>query len=476
MRFSTYLTFSIHLDGNKQRHDESVCQEGAFEARSPPWKLARDKGFRGAGELLRIVVSTGEDPTTTWLKFSPPRWRWGSGWNRRRSLLEYSYRPLARGQDVFLGTQCQQPSCSARLPPRPPACGEARLVVQSFGTVLGLPRRQSNLPVHAMEQSNLQHFRLAKALLPVVGRRLCAELQSAHRGYRVGKVRRRQESALRQLHGALWARRGTAVNDAFSNPIAGTIGVAAQGPLLAGHDGFIRVRRSFEHTARLRRMRSYGRNHGHPAQRHQAREPRPVSDAADQRIRREDESEDFGAQLEAWRARMESALAARLPPADAVPARLARGHALQRSGEAAKRIRPALVFATARAVGLSEDDVEAAACAIELVHVYSLVHDDLPAMDNDDMRRGRPTCHKAFDEATALLVGDALQPLAFQLLARDAKLTASPAVRLRLIDILAQAIGTFGMAGGQAIDLSVKGHATGRLARSRTCMRARPAP
>jgi farnesyl diphosphate synthase len=108
-------------------------------------------------------------------------------------------------------------------------------------------------------------------------------------------------------------------------------------------------------------------------------------------------------------------------------------------------------------VGLSEDDVEAAACAIELVHVYSLVHDDLPAMDNDDMRRGRPTCHKAFDEATALLVGDALQPLAFQLLARDPKLPASPAVRLRLIDMLAQAIGTFGMAGGQAIDLEVKG-------------------
>jgi geranylgeranyl pyrophosphate synthase len=101
--------------------------------------------------------------------------------------------------------------------------------------------------------------------------------------------------------------------------------------------------------------------------------------------------------------------------------------------------------------------VEAAACAIELVHVYSLVHDDLPAMDNDDLRRGRPTCHRAYDEATALLVGDALQPLAFQLLACDPKLPASPAIRLRLIDMLAHAIGTFGMAGGQAIDLAVKG-------------------
>ena len=125
--------------------------------------------------------------------------------------------------------------------------------------------------------------------------------------------------------------------------------------------------------------------------------------------------------------------------------------------EGGKRIRPALLFATAHALGLSEDEVEAAACAIELVHVYSLVHDDLPAMDDDDLRRGRPTCHKAYDEATALLVGDALQPLAFQLLAADPKLPASPAIRLRLIDMLAHASGTFGMAGGQAIDLAVQG-------------------
>jgi geranylgeranyl pyrophosphate synthase len=89
--------------------------------------------------------------------------------------------------------------------------------------------------------------------------------------------------------------------------------------------------------------------------------------------------------------------------------------------------------------------------------VYSLVHDDLPAMDNDDLRRGRPTCHKAYDEATAILVGDALQPLAFQLLAGDPALPADPAVRLRLIGLLAEASGTFGMAGGQAIDLSVQG-------------------
>jgi geranylgeranyl pyrophosphate synthase len=166
--------------------------------------------------------------------------------------------------------------------------------------------------------------------------------------------------------------------------------------------------------------------------------------------------EDFGAQLETWRVRMESALAARLPAPDLIPARLHEAMRYSVLG-GGKRIRPALVFATARAVGLSEDDVEAAACAIELVHVYSLVHDDLPAMDDDDMRRGRPTCHKAYDEATALLVGDALQPLAFQLLARDPKLPASPAIRLKLIDTLAEAIGTFGMAGGQAIDLAAQG-------------------
>ena len=166
--------------------------------------------------------------------------------------------------------------------------------------------------------------------------------------------------------------------------------------------------------------------------------------------------DEFGAQLEAWRLRMERALAARLPEPDRVPARLHQAMRYSVLG-GGKRIRPALLFATARTLGMSEDEVEAAACAIELVHVYSLVHDDLPAMDNDDLRRGRPTCHKAYDEATALLVGDSLQPLAFQLLASDSALPASPAIRLRLIDMLAQAIGTFGMAGGQAIDLAVQG-------------------
>jgi geranylgeranyl pyrophosphate synthase len=164
----------------------------------------------------------------------------------------------------------------------------------------------------------------------------------------------------------------------------------------------------------------------------------------------------FESQLESWRTRMERALDARLPPADAVPTRLHEAMRYSVLG-GGKRVRPALLFATARTLGLSEAEVEAAACAIEIVHVYSLVHDDLPAMDDDDLRRGRPTCHKAYDEATAVLVGDGLQPLAFQLLARDPALPMAPAIRLRLIDLLAEASGTYGMAGGQAIDLAAQG-------------------
>ncbi len=166
----------------------------------------------------------------------------------------------------------------------------------------------------------------------------------------------------------------------------------------------------------------------------------------------------FGQQLIEWQTRMEQALASRLPGAAEIPTRLHEAMRYSVLG-GGKRIRPALVFATGRTLGIPESQVEAAACAIELVHVYSLVHDDLPAMDDDDLRRGRPTCHKAYDEATAVLVGDALQPLAFHLLARDPQLPADPAIRLKLIDLLAEASGTFGMAGGQAIDLAVQGQA-----------------
>ncbi len=164
----------------------------------------------------------------------------------------------------------------------------------------------------------------------------------------------------------------------------------------------------------------------------------------------------FAELLKSWQARMEEALERRLPDPRAVPARLHEAMRYSVLG-GGKRIRPALAFATARTLGLRETDVESVACAIEFVHVYSLVHDDLPAMDDDDLRRGRPTCHKAFDEATAVLTGDALQSLAFQVLACDPTLTAAALTRLRLIEMLGEASGTFGLAGGQAIDLAAQG-------------------
>jgi farnesyl diphosphate synthase len=162
------------------------------------------------------------------------------------------------------------------------------------------------------------------------------------------------------------------------------------------------------------------------------------------------------AQVKAWQGRMEQALAERLPATDIEPTRLhaAMRYCVLNGGE---RVRPLLLFGTARAVGLSETDVEAAACAIEFAHAYSSVHDDLPALDDDAVRRGRPSCHEAYDEGTAVLVGDALQSLAFQLLASDAALPAAPAVRLRLIGLLAEAIGASGLAGGQAIDVAAQG-------------------
>jgi farnesyl diphosphate synthase len=103
--------------------------------------------------------------------------------------------------------------------------------------------------------------------------------------------------------------------------------------------------------------------------------------------------------------------------------------------------------------------LDAPACAVEFIHVYSLIHDDLPAMDNDDLRRGKPTCHKAYDEATAILAGDGLQTLAFQVLADDPSLAVPAAARLAMIETLALASGSFGMVGGQAIDLDAVGKA-----------------
>ena len=123
-----------------------------------------------------------------------------------------------------------------------------------------------------------------------------------------------------------------------------------------------------------------------------------------------------------------------------------------------KRLRPVLVYTTGTALGAAPEALDAPAAAVELIHVYSLVHDDLPAMDNDDLRRGRPTCHRAFDEATAILTGDALQALSFEVLAgTPTPDAAEAAARLDMIRLLALGIGTLGMAGGQAIDLESVG-------------------
>ena len=117
-----------------------------------------------------------------------------------------------------------------------------------------------------------------------------------------------------------------------------------------------------------------------------------------------------------------------------------------------KRIRPILLYATGEALNVPPERLDAPACAVELMHSYSLIHDDLPAMDNDDLRRGRPTCHKAFDEATAILAGDAIQALAFSVLANDP--ANSPDQRITMIQLLAKYAGSLGMVGGQAIDLA----------------------
>lgn len=165
---------------------------------------------------------------------------------------------------------------------------------------------------------------------------------------------------------------------------------------------------------------------------------------------------DFSSRLAAWQRRIEVALESQLPDPATHPRRLHEALRYSVLG-GGKRVRPVLVYATAATLGLSETLVDGAACAVEFIHAYSLVHDDLPAMDNDDMRRGRPACHKAYDEATAILVGDALQVLAFQVLAAGPGLPDAPGRRLELIRLLAAASGTAGMAGGQALDLAAQG-------------------
>jgi farnesyl diphosphate synthase len=162
------------------------------------------------------------------------------------------------------------------------------------------------------------------------------------------------------------------------------------------------------------------------------------------------------ARMRAYQSRVQDVLDSVLPSAEQVPQRL---HAAQRYAVlgGGKRLRPLLVYCTGEALDIPAAALDAPAAAVELIHSYSLVHDDLPAMDDDDLRRGQPTTHRAFDEATAILAGDALQVLAFSLLARDRAEGVSAEARIKMIRILADASGTEGMAGGQAIDLSAVG-------------------
>ena len=156
-------------------------------------------------------------------------------------------------------------------------------------------------------------------------------------------------------------------------------------------------------------------------------------------------------------ARMEGVLARLLPPASIAPARL---HEAMRYAtlEGGKRVRPLLAFAAGEVSGAAPERVEVAAAAVEMIHAYSLVHDDMPCMDDDVLRRGKPTVHVQYDEATALLVGDALQSLAFQLLAEH-RLADDPHQQLEMIKTLGVAAGSRGMAGGQQIDLEATGKA-----------------
>lgn len=122
-----------------------------------------------------------------------------------------------------------------------------------------------------------------------------------------------------------------------------------------------------------------------------------------------------------------------------------------------KRVRPLLAYASGELIGAAEEALDAIAAAVELIHAYSLVHDDLPAMDDDDLRRGRPTTHRQFDEATAILAGDALQALAFEVLATDPALAARPEAQVKILAWLARAAGPAGMVGGQALDMAAEG-------------------
>jgi farnesyl diphosphate synthase len=158
----------------------------------------------------------------------------------------------------------------------------------------------------------------------------------------------------------------------------------------------------------------------------------------------------FADRVPAYLTRLAHAMDALLPSPETDPARL--HQAMRYACEGGKHLRALMVYAAGETLGVAAEKLDAAACAVELIHAYSLVHDDLPAMDNDDLRRGRPTVHKAYDDATGILVGDALQTLAFDALANAALLDAEQ--KVRMIRALAHASGSLGMVGGQAVDMA----------------------
>lgn len=161
--------------------------------------------------------------------------------------------------------------------------------------------------------------------------------------------------------------------------------------------------------------------------------------------------------LQGYCQRVDSALERWLPQPRGPEARLQAAMRYSVIGGGGKRVRPVLVYAAGAALQVPPQQLDGIACAVEIIHAYSLIHDDLPAMDDDDLRRGRPTCHIAYDEATAILAGDALQALAFEILASDENLNCEAQTRINMIRLLAEASGSLGMAGGQAIDLAAVG-------------------
>lgn len=162
-------------------------------------------------------------------------------------------------------------------------------------------------------------------------------------------------------------------------------------------------------------------------------------------------------------ARVDAALAALFEPPRDELARLYQAMRYSVAG-GGKRVRPLLVYAACEALDGDLDQADGAACAVELIHAYSLVHDDLPAMDDDDLRRGQPTTHIAFDEACAILAGDGLQALAFEALAGERGNPQPAQLRLAMVQALARAAGSAGMVGGQAIDLESVGRRIDRSA------------